>query len=337
MEIKLNSPPLVMNEKTSNLTVVQGNDLLEGGYKISLDEFRLLNLALLQIDSMNEKPKTPYVISVSNFQEAYGVDKRHSHVKLREAARSLLRKPITLYRMDEKRGKLIGTERPWFSLIEYDAVDSAGSVKVYFSEFVTPYLYELKKNFTSVTFKYLAELTSPFSIRLYHWLSKGKKLRSNQSGAAIETILNVAWMKERSGLVGRYAEYKDFRRKVIEPAVEKINQVTDLSVMFKPVYDGKFVTDIKFIYINENDSSLTKPTRQRLPRRPRVKTGTHEEGVWARQCISIVCQYKKELEEAGMMLPMPDLKKMATWYGITGDKFAKDVVLQEIENRKSKK
>lgn len=325
-----------MNDKKSQITVVQGNDLIEGSYKITIDEFRLLNIALLQIDSKAVQPNDPHIITVRDFQMAYGISSRHSHIKLREAARSLLRKPITLYQYNEKRDKFIGNERPWFSLIEYDALDSAGAVKLYFSEFVKPYLYELAGNFTSVTFDYLARLDSPFSIRLYYWLSSRKNLRVNQAGGAIETILSIAWMKERAGLLGKYSEYKAFRRKVIEPALDKINQVTDLSVMFEPVYSGKYVTDIKFIYINENDASLSKPTRQRMPRRPKVKAGTHDEGVWARNCISIMNQYISDLKKADMKTPLPDLKKLLNWYGITGDTFAINKIKNEIESRSTK-
>lgn len=327
-----------MDKKKKQITVVQGNDLLEGAYKISIDEFRLLNLALLKIDSMGSQPCTPYLITAEDFQAAYGINPKHTHIKLKEAARSLMRKPITLYSYSEKRKRVIGTERPWFSLVEYDAEESASSaVNIYFSEFVRPYLYELKKNFTSVTFQYLAALDTPFAIRLYYWLAKGKKLRSNRSGDAITTTLSIDWMKERAGLKGKYSEYKDFRRKVIDPAVQRINQSTDISVMYEPQYSGKYITDLKFIYVDEKTNSLGKPKRERLPRRPHVKAGTDAEGVWARKCISIMTAYEMDLlNHSGQPLPVLEMKKLVNWYQIIGDKVSAKDVQKEIDNRSKK-
>ncbi len=53
----------VMERK--NLTIVQGNELLEGAYSVTLDEMRLLNLALAQIDSKKPQPETLYESSSS--------------------------------------------------------------------------------------------------------------------------------------------------------------------------------------------------------------------------------------------------------------------------------
>lgn len=44
----------------NTLTVVQGNDLPEGAYSVTLDEMRLLNLALAQIDSRKSQPDALY-------------------------------------------------------------------------------------------------------------------------------------------------------------------------------------------------------------------------------------------------------------------------------------
>ncbi|BCQ47795.1 hypothetical protein ERHA55_53220 (plasmid) [Erwinia rhapontici] len=56
----------------NKLTVVQGNDLLEGAYSVTLDEMRLLNLALAQIDSRKPQPMrcTAFFLMIINVSTA---------------------------------------------------------------------------------------------------------------------------------------------------------------------------------------------------------------------------------------------------------------------------
>ena len=315
----------------SKLTIVQGNDLIEGAYKINLDEFRLLNLALSKVDSKGEQPSKPYVISVQDFQNTYKLSHNNGHARLRDSAKGLLRKPIVIYRTDTKTGRLKGVERPWFSLIEYDVVDGDASVSLIFSEFVRPYLYELKKNFTSVIFKNISALDTAFSIRLYYWLAKPKRLIRNSRNGTTSVQLDIDWMKQRAGIENKYDDYRIFRRKLIEPAVERINSETDITVAFESIKTGKKVTGIEFIYIDEK--GRTKPKRQRLPRRPHVNKGSHAEGLWARDCIKIMSSYELDLADVGYKLEVDDLRKMQSWYKIIGDEFAIKEIEEEIFKR----
>ena len=312
-------------------TVFQGSELIEGAYKISIDEFRLLNLALSKIDSKEIKPNHPYVITSEDFQKAYGINTKYVNAKLKESARSLLRKPITLFTYNKKIGKVIGSERPWFSLIEFDP-DTENSVNLYFSEFVSPYLYELKKNVTQLKFHYLAALDTSFSVRLYMWLCQVKR----KAHKDVTTVtLNIDWIKNRAGLIGKYDDYRILRRKLIEPAIEKINAHTDLFVTFEPIRTGKLTTDIAFHFVDEKESkgSLSRPVRQRLPRRPKVVAGSSAEGEWARKCIIIMNDYDLDLVNHGYQLPVDDLKNLQKWYLIIGDNFSANDVKKEIESR----
>ena len=312
-------------------TVVQGDELIEGAYKITIDEFRLLNLALSKIDSVDIQPNHPYVITADDFQKAYGINTRYVNPKLKESARSLLRKPITLFTYNAKKGKVVGSERPWFSLIEFDP-DTESSVNLYFSEFVRPYLYELKKNFTQIKFHYLAALDTSFSVRLYMWLCQARR-KANKDVTSV--TLNIDWIKNRAGLIGKYDDYRILRRKLIEPAIEKINANTDLSVIFEPIRTGKLTTDIAFHFVDEKESkgTLSRPVRQRLPRRPKVVTGSSAEGEWARKCITVMNDYDLELINHGYQLSVDDLKKLQKWYLIIGDNFSANDVKKEIEAR----
>ncbi|QCR38524.1 replication initiation protein [Nissabacter sp. SGAir0207] len=319
----------------NKLTVVQGNDLLEGAYSVTLDEMRLLNLALAQIDSRKPQPDTLYRLFPQDYQRIYGVNPTSSHRQLREAAESLMKKPVTIYKPDVKTGKIRTVQLSWFSRLEYVSSDDHSAVVLRFGQDVAPYLYELKESFTKLNFTNIAKLDTPFSVRLYGWLIKAKNLYGRRSSKAVEVTLDLGWMREKAGLVGKYEDYRDFRQKLLEPTINRINANTDISVVWEPIKSGRTVVAIKFAYMDESSPEASKPLRPRLPRRPRAVAGSDLEGEWARSCIEIFEEYRARLlaYDKAEKATLPDLRKLASWYKIVGDKVAQKAVMAEVNTR----
>ena len=324
--------------ETKKLTVVQGNELLEGAYSVTLDEMRLLNLALAQIDSRRPQPDILYRLYPKDFQRIFNVNPTSSHVQLRTAAESLMKKPVTVYKRDARTNKVKTVQLAWFSRLEYISDDDQSAVVVRFGQDVAPYLYELKESFTQMNFSNLAKLDTPFSVRLYGWLIKSRHLSGFKQNGAIEVTLTLDWMREKAGLVGKYADYRDFRQKLLQPTVDRINANTDISVIWEPVKAGRTVTAIKFIYADEASPEVAKPSRPRLSRRPRAVKGSDLEGRWARQCIELMNDWINKLNayDADTKAPITDIRKLAEWYLLIGDKENHKRIMAEVRIRKRK-
>ncbi|MCX0498997.1 MULTISPECIES: replication initiation protein [Erwinia] len=324
--------------ENKKLTVVQGNELLEGAYSVTLDEMRLLNLALAQIDSRRPQPDILYKLYPKDFQRIFNVNPTSSHVQLRTAAESLMKKPVTVYKRDSRSNKVKTVQLAWFSRLEYINDDDQSAVVVRFGQDVAPYLYELKESFTQMNFSSLAKLDTPFSVRLYGWLIKSRHLSGYKQNGVIEVTLTLEWMREKAGLVGKYADYRDFRQKLLQPTIDRINANTDISVIWEPVKAGRTVTAIKFTYADEASPEVSKPVRPRLPRRPRAVKGSDLEGRWARKCIALMTDWIGKLQEydTSCKVPVADMRKLADWYIVTGDKQNSKRVSAEISARKRK-
>lgn len=322
----------------NKLTVVQGNDLLEGAYSVTLDEMRLLNLALAHIDSRKPQPEALYRLYPQDYQRIYGLNPTSSHRQLREAAESLMKKPVTIYQTDRKSGKLRTVQLSWFSRLEYVSQDEQSAVVLRFGQDVAPYLYDLKESFTKLNFINIAKLDTPFSVRLYSWLIKAKNLYGRKGSKAIEVTLELDWMREKAGLKGKYEDYRDFRQKLLEPTINRINANTDISVVWEPIKKGRTVVSIKFAYVDEATPQISKPLRPRLPRRPAVTVGSALEGEWALKCIAVMEEYRTLLTAYDPLekLPLVDLRKLAGWYEITGNKIALRRIIDEIKIRAKK-
>ena len=290
----------------SELTIVHSNDLVEASYNLSIDEMRLIGFVATKVDS--RKPNVGEIkVYPSEFAEAFGLNKHNVHRHLINSIKSLATKAVTMP-LDDKRNVVL----PWLGMGIYDRQPSSSShVVVAFSQYIEPYLFELKEKFTSINFEYAARLNTPFSFRLYQWLSKVKRLDKSKDGETVSVTLDIEWMKHQSGLSGKHKTWGKFKEKVVQPAVEKINSETDLSVIWEPIKTGRSVTAVKFNYIVEVDS-VNKPVRPRLYRRPKVLKGSHEEGVWMRKNLELLIEFESGLKryDSTARMPLPDLRKM---------------------------
>ena len=315
----------------NDLTIVHSSALVDASYSLTTTEMRLIILSATKVDS-RKKNIGEIVVTVKEFEEAYGVSSNNSYNELKKAIKSIMRKPISLF--DEAEGEVV--ELAWLLKNQYKTDSQGSRVTFQFSPLVEPHLFELKKRFTAINFEFASKLNTPFSFRLYQWLKKVENLNKNKDGHTISTILNVDWMKDKVSITG-YPVWFDFERRVIKPSVDKINAETDISVVYEPIKTGRKVTDIKFSYVVEKDDSCMKPVRPRLFRRPKVQKDSHEEGVWVRKNLALLLEYEVQLKQYDNKekLALADLRKIADYASIC-DKITEDRVRNEIELRTKK-
>ena len=315
------------------LTVVQSNDLIEASYNISIDEMRLISFVASKIDS-RQKNIGEVKIYPSEFAEAFGLDRHNMHRNLTNALKSLANKSVTMP-LDDKRNIVL----PWLGMGIYERQpNDASHVVVAFSQYIEPYLFELKERFTAVNFEYAAKLTTPFSFRLYQWLYKAKNLKMNKQGDTVAVQLEIEWMKSQAALDGAYERWDSFRDYVIKPAIERINANTDLSVIYEPIKTGRKVTAVRFNYVVETDPTFSKPIRPRLARRPKVTKGSHEEGMWMRKNLALLLDYEEKLKayDKAAKLTLSDLRKMIE-YASVAEKELQIRLSDELKKRQAKR
>lgn len=307
-------------------TVVHANELLDASYSLTTTETRLIALAASKVNSKKENIGE-IKISVGEFEKAYSITNGNSYSELKNAVRTIMRKPVRICDGDDV------TELAWFIKNQYKNSDSGSHVIFQFSPLIEPYLFELKERFTAINFEFASKLNTPFSFRLYQWLKKVENLNKNKDGHAVSTVLNINWMKDKAQLQG-YERWDNFNLRLIKPAIEKINMNTDISVFYEPVKTGRKVTAVKFSYVVEKDESCMKPLRPRLFRRPKVKKGSHEEGQWMRKNLALLLGYEVQLKQYDnkAKLALADLRKIAEYASIC-DKITEDRIKHEIALR----
>jgi plasmid replication initiation protein len=312
------------------LTIVQANDLVDASYSLSINEVRLISLAATMFDS--RKPNCGEIkIYIADFKKAYGIDYCDIYSQLREAVKSIMRKPIKLY--DSEINEV--NELAWLVGNRYNPSGDGSYVSMTFSPLIEPYLFELKERFTKIDFKYAAKLNTPFSFRLYQWLKKVEHLNKNKNGGAVSIELDIQWMKDQAQIIGKYADWRDFKKYVIVPAVDKINNETDLSVMWEPIKTGRAISGVQFTYVIET-GAFAKPVRPRLKRRPKVIKGSDAEGSWMRANLKLLLAYEVELKayDSAAKLDIKDIERIAEYSSIC-DRETHKRAFRELADRRS--
>jgi plasmid replication initiation protein len=308
-----------MNELTR--TIVQHNDLIKSSYQLNLDEMRLLLLALTKIDS---RKTNIGIINIypDEFSEMFHLKKKNIWRNMKNSLNSIMTNPIRIKFLDSK-GKRKERLISWLSSTEYFTEQVDGTkIDLNFTEEITPYLFELKGNFTKINFDYIRKLRTHFSFRLYQWLTREYKIKK---GGYYELTMKLDTIKERAGFEDKaYPKWCDFKSRVIQPAVDAITQKTNLSVSYSVTKQGRKAHSLTFTYIDEVkilnrgesiELSNKKPTRPRLRRRPKVQVGSHAEGEWQKENLKILSHYLQDLKnwDPVAKLTISDLKRLVSY------------------------
>lgn len=224
------------------LKVTKHNDLIEAGYKLTLNEQRLVLAAVAQLDSRKPMPRQEFTITAAEFAKAFDIELKHAYEAMEDASDRLFERDIRTY--DEK-AQVRGRFR-WISGVEYH--DGEGKVTLGFSPQIAPYLTMLHARFTSYELKQVSRLGSAYAIRLYELLKQ-----FNSTG---ERTLSIERLRQRLELVDVYPRFYDLKRWVIEPAMKEINANTDLQVEWDAERKGRKVVGLYFVFSDQQQLPL---------------------------------------------------------------------------------
>lgn len=219
--------------------VVKSNEIIQRArYDLTITELKTFAFILSKIKP-NDKENQEYVISIKDFCLVCGIDHtnggNYQHVK--KALKSLRDKSFWLADKDGKE-TLVG----WLAKARIDK--RSGKVTVRLDEDIQKHVLGLYNNYTQYSLLYTLPMKSSYSFRIYEHLK-------SHAFKKVYTF-DLDDLKQKIG-AAVYTNFKDFRKKVLEVAVEEINEYTDLEVSWEPITKGKKVIQLKF-EIKQRDS-----------------------------------------------------------------------------------
>lgn len=229
-----------------NHKVVKDNRLIQKltrrKYELTAQEQKIIGFIVSLIKPPKKATDTPqyrYTFDVRLFCKVCGIycDSGKNYADVKAALERIADKGFWI---DE------GDSELYFQWIVSPRIyKKTGKVSVRITEEVMPYLWNLRERFVAYELYQTLAMKSVYSIELFELL---------KSYAFRKTItVSIEDLRKYFGLGEKYEHYKDFKRRVIEPAIAEINEYTDLTVSYEPYRSGRFYVALTF-KIEKKDS-----------------------------------------------------------------------------------
>ena len=225
--------------KMGNL-IVKDNALIEASHKLGEAEQRLLLLAIVKgrefCDSVEQLRGKELTIHADDYIQTFKVDKSTAYRVLRKAVVDLYRAEWGYKYINSKGESVVAYER-FTQSAKY--IERGARVKFRFADAIIPMLVELERRFTTYELGQVANLQSRYAMRLYEFLIRFKTSKTLE--------ITLADLRFRFGLLdSEYSRMGDFKKRVLEQAIEEINEYTDISVKYEQTKQGRTITGFTF-------------------------------------------------------------------------------------------
>jgi plasmid replication initiation protein len=241
-----------MNEN-KKLTVYKANDVIEAGYKLTLNEQRVVLACIAQVHSKEALLITDeFELSAKDFAQLFSVSDDNAYQALIEVTESLFNRYVVVDNPYPDRPRVKRLKMRWISSIKY--IPDEGRAILSFSKDMLPYLSELKGKFTRYDLEHIGNMTSIYGIRLYELLMQWQTTGTR--------TVEIDWLKKQFEIEDKYAAIKDLKKYVIDPAVNDINKNSNYNASWTQRKTGRRVTHLTFEFSEKLPLVSEKPKKK---------------------------------------------------------------------------
>lgn len=208
------------------------NNVAEASVKLEVSEQRVVAY-LTSLINREDKDFQVYSVAIKELADLAGIDSSNLYKEVKETTKSLMKKVMSLKPLDGRPGEL---QIAWLSKARY--IDGTGIVELCFDPDLKPYLLQLKAHFTKYPLQDVIRFKSQFSMPIYLLLKQHLKIGYRE--------FTVDELRQKLGLVGKYAQYGVFKLKVLTVAMKEINEKTSIDIDFNEIREGRKVAAVRF-------------------------------------------------------------------------------------------
>lgn len=225
------------SKKDMKNEVVKTNRLNTVIQNLSLVELRLIQLAI--VDSREKQQgltaDKPLFISAQRYAECFDVESHTAYEVLKSIEKTLFDRRFTF--INERQNEV---KSRWISQVEYHRGE--GGISIIFTPAVVREITRIdgyETAFTKFLLEQTANLNSVYSVRLYELLKQWLEAK--------KATLELELMRGQLGLgVNEYVRMSDFKKRVLDLAVNEINEKTDLKISYENVKKGRKIVGFNF-------------------------------------------------------------------------------------------
>ena len=233
--------------------VVKSNRLNSAIQNLSLAELRIIQLAIVDARETGKglSTETPLRIDGLRYAEAFNTTRQNAYILMKQSEETLFNRRFTYFDNEKKPIK-----SRWLQDVRY--LDDEGAIEVCFTRLVVECITRLdgaEQFFTQYMLSQTANLNSVYSVRLYELLIQWKT-------AGKTPVFELSLFRGQMGL--NDDEYKimgNFKLRVLDLAVNEINEKTDLTVSYTQEKKGRVIHGFKFTVKQKQPQKAVKNER----------------------------------------------------------------------------
>lgn len=220
--------------------IVKSNKLIQALQSLSLSETRLLQIAIIDARETGKGLSTdePLELNATRYAEAFNISPDAAYLALIEAEESLFKRQFTITNDD---GSV--TKSRWIQDANYKK--GQGRIFVTLTRIVIEHVTKIdgfEQYFTSYHLKKTSDFKSVYAIRLYElliqWRSTGKT-----------PVFEINKFRDQLGIgVNEYTRMEAFKRRVLEIAIEQVNEFSDITVKYDQQKKGRSISGFSFTF-----------------------------------------------------------------------------------------
>ena len=229
-------------EKIPKLKVVQSNSLIEAGYRLTLDEKRLIIAAISTIDS---RLKAPDSIDITAHQYAtlFKIDMDSAYKQLKAATVKLYNRNIRIKNADKQ------DDFRWIYKKTYHKRE--GRVTLYLTPDIKPYISELRRSYSGYYLDSISDLKSFYSIRIFELINQYKDYG--------ERWITIEDFRKTMQVENKYALFSDLRKYVLDPSVKEVDKKSIYNLSYQLEKEGRKIVKIWFKFSRKDQGRIIAP------------------------------------------------------------------------------
>jgi len=252
-------------------SITKHNQLIQAGYRLTLNETRILQYGISLINPVLDEFPLEYEINIKKFINFFGLENNTG------VYRDIKNTVMGKFREREFTFNVGKEKKEWFRwLIRVTYEDNRGYIKIYLNPFLKPWLHQLKGHFTSYSIDKISSFKSAYSSRIYEIaiMELNKSAKNKHS-----FIAQISHLKEQLDIIEKYKVFANFKMRVLEPAKREINKYSDIHLSYEPKKQGRAYYEIKFSITKKSP----KPELIKNPNSRALSASIIEKAKWLAQ------------------------------------------------------
>ena len=232
-------------KKNNTIARIENTLIFDTQYQLTAKEQKVILLLVSKIDPIFQTGLVEQFVSLKELKTVL-LDKRSGSFnrELNRFTKRIIDKKLTFKSEVKVNGESLDGHISWFQSIVPVVQEGEKGVEFLFSKKLEPFLVKLKE-YAQIDYVEVLPLNSGAAVRLFQiFRAHRNKMAKHQKRSKL--VFDLDELKQVLGIPGKYEDYRNFKKRVLEVVLKEINVHTSISMRYTPKKTGYSITDIEF-------------------------------------------------------------------------------------------